>query len=293
MARTQPIVEEGTKRLNAVLVGVVSSADEIGRKFTSAIRYTLSIWFMVYVSLRSGFSRKNHKSFSEILRVVGTQIYFTGWQGLPLISMLALITGTLVIIQSANQLSKVGGGAMLGNLLVILVVRELAPLITALVVVARSGTAVASELGNMKVHHEIEALESMGIDPSSYIVFPRLVGGVISVVCLALYFCVVALLGGFVISQFIYPISFSFYIDGIAFAFGSEDVWLFLVKNLFSGGMIFTIACYQGLLVKQSVTEVPQVTTKAVVNSIMYTVAFNGLVSLTVYLKNLKELGLV
>ncbi len=248
---------------------------------------------MVYISMRSGFSYNKKHSFVEILKVIGAQIYFTGFQALPIITTLALITGTLIIIQTSAQLSKVGGGDMLGNLLVVLIIRELGPLMTALVVVARSGTAVASELGNMKVNSEIEALESMGIDPLSYIVFPRLVGGIISVVCLALYFCFIALFGGYLICQFIHPIAFSFYFDSIAYAISRSDVFLFLIKNIFSGGMIFTICCYQGLLVKQSFTEVPQVTTKAVVNSILYTVSFNSTVSLLVYLKNLKELGIL
>jgi phospholipid/cholesterol/gamma-HCH transport system permease protein len=248
---------------------------------------------MVYVSVRTVARRNRNQSYKEILRVIASQIYFTGFQALPLISMLSLIAGTLIVIQTSSQLSKVGGGNLLGNLLVVLIIRELGPLMTALVVVARSGTAVASELGNMKVNHEIQALESMGIDPLSYIVFPRLVGGVISVVCLALYFCVVALMGGYVIAQLVHPISFQFYIDSVAFAISRNDAFLFLLKNVFSGGMIFAISCYQGLQVNQSFTEVPQVTTKAVVNSIVYTVSFNSLVSLTVYLQNLKTLGIL
>jgi phospholipid/cholesterol/gamma-HCH transport system permease protein len=269
--------------------------DSWGRRLTNAVKYTISIWTMVYLSFRTAVINKKNKeeSFTEIFKVVASQIYFTGFQALPIMSMLALIAGTLVIIQMSSQLSKVGGGDLLGNLLVVLIIRELGPLITALVVVARSGTAVASELGNMRVNHEIEALESMGIDPLSYIVFPRLAGGIISVVCLAFYFCVVALFGGYLFAQFIHPISFTFYVDSIANAISRADVLLFLIKNIFSGGMIFTICCYQGLLVKQSFTEVPQVTTKAVVNSIMYTVGFNSLVSLSVYLKNLKELGIL
>ncbi|MCC6276421.1 MAG: ABC transporter permease [Oligoflexia bacterium] len=248
---------------------------------------------MVYLSLRTVFTNRKNQSFRELVKVISSQIYFTGFQALPLIGMLALIAGTLVIIQASSQLSKVGGGEMLGNLLVVLIIRELGPLITALVVVARSGTAVASELGNMKVNSEIEALESMGIDPLSYIVFPRLLGGIISVVCLALYFCVVALFGGFLVAQFLQPIAFSYYMESLAFAISLEDVMLFLVKNVFSGIVIFVICCYQGFQVKQSFTEVPQVTTKAVVNSIMYTVSFNSFVTLLVYVKHLKRLGII
>ena len=265
----------------------------LGRRVLNVAKYTFSIWTMVYVSLRTGLRQNKERGSIEILKVVAAQIYFTGVQALPLMSVLALVTGTLIVIQASAQLSKVGGGDLLGNLLVVMIIRELGPLMTALVVVARSGTAVASELGNMKVNHEMEVLESMGIDPLSYIVFPRLAGGMISVVCLALYFCAVALLGGWLMSQLVHPIAFSYFLDSVANAVSRADAFLFLLKNVFSGGMIFTICCYQGLTVKNSFTEVPQVTTKAVVNSILYTVSFNSLVSMIVYLKDLRELGIL
>jgi phospholipid/cholesterol/gamma-HCH transport system permease protein len=274
-------------------VRTVAVIDHAGRRLTHALQYMASIWTMVYVSLRSGVVGQKHQSFIEILKVISSQIYFTGYQALPIVSMLALITGTLIIIQTSAQLSKVGGGEMLGNLLVVLIIRELGPLITALVVIARSGTAVASELGNMKVNSEIEALESMGINPLSYIVFPRLVGGIVSVVCLAFYFCILALFGGYFMAQVVHPIAFSFYVDSISYAVSRADVLLFLAKNFFSGAAIFVICCHQGLQVKQSFTEVPQVTTKAVVNSILTTVSFSAVVSFLVYLQNLKNLGIL
>ena len=182
---------------------------------------------------------------------------------------------------------------MLGNLLVVIIVREVGPLVTALIVIARSGTAVASELGNMRVNREIEALEVMGINPLSYIVFPRLVGGVISVVCLAFYFNAVALFGGFIVARTVNEMSFSFFAESLANAVTIEDVGLFLLKNGFSGVIIFVVSCYQGMLVKQSSHEVPQVTTKAVLNSVIYVVTFNLIVTMLFYLNQLMKLGLI
>src|SRR6202020_946151 len=92
----------------------------------------------------------------------------------------SLASGSIVILQSSSNLSLLGGGDLLGDLMVAIIVREIAPLLTALIVIARSGTAVASEIGNMRVNREIEALESMGIHPLGFIVFPRLLGGMVS-----------------------------------------------------------------------------------------------------------------
>jgi len=246
---------------------------------------------MIYLSFRAAFYDQA-QGLRTVCGVVSAQIYFTGWQAMPLITVLALATGGIIILQSSLQLSLLGGASMIGNLLVVVVVREVGPLITALLVIARSGTAVASEIGNMRVNREIEALEAMGINPLSYIVFPRILGGVISLLCLAFFFNVIALTGGFMVARVTTDLPFAFYMDSLLQAIAIEDVALFFLKNGFSGLIIFVVACYQGLLVKQSPHEVPQVTTKAVVNAIIYVTTFNLTVTALWYLNQLMRLGL-
>lgn len=247
---------------------------------------------MTYLSFRAVLFDQA-QGLRTIFSVVSAQVYFTGWQALPLIGGLALATGGVVIMQSTLQLSKFGGAGMLGELLVAVIVRELGPLITALIVIARSGTAVASDLGNMKVNRETEALEAMGINPLSYIIFPRILGGIVSVVCLAFYFVLIALLGGYAVGWIFLDLSFVFYTDTLAQAVKFSDVWFFLIKNIFGGTIIFVVCSYQGLLVKESPSEVPQVTTKAVVNSIIYVVGFNLFISFLSYLEQLTKYGIL
>jgi phospholipid/cholesterol/gamma-HCH transport system permease protein len=278
-----------TTNLSRIFFGFV---DRLGRKPVSVILYTRNVWQMVYLSLRAAIFDQQ-QGWRTIISVVSAQIYFTGWQAMPIITVLALATGGISILQCSTQLRFLGGASMLGNVLVVIIVREVGPLLTALIVIARSGTAVASEIGNMRVGREIEALESMGINPFSYIVFPRIVGGVVSVLCLAFYFNIIALLGGFMVTHLINDMPFSFYAESLSNALASEDVGLFLLKNSFSGMIIFVVSCYQGMLVQQSSHEVPQVTTKAVVNSIIYVVSFNITVTTLFYLSQLMKLGLV
>ncbi len=274
-----------SKALNATLSG-------LGRHALSPIEYTAEVLLMIYLSFRAAFFDQA-QGMRTIFSVVSAQIYFTGFQALPLISVLALSTGSIVILQSSTNLSLLGGGAILGDLMVAIVVRELAPLLTALIVIARSGTAVASEIGNMRVNREIEALESMGIHPLSYVVFPRLLGGVVSVICLAIYFVVISCIGGYMVTSLLHEMPFSFYGDSLARAFSSVDVGLFMLKNTFGGLIIFMICCYQGFMVKQGPHEVPQVTTKAVVNSVIYVVIFNMSVTLLFYLGRLMSAGVL
>jgi phospholipid/cholesterol/gamma-HCH transport system permease protein len=268
------------------------SLTALGRWFLSPIEYTLEVFLMIYLSVRAAFFDQA-QGLRTVFSVVSAQIYFTGFQALPLITVLALASGAIVILQSSVNFSLLGGGALLGDLMVGIIIRELAPLLTALIVIARSGTAVASEIGNMRVNREIEALESMGIHPLSYIVFPRLMGGVVSVICLSVYFVLIATLGGFFVTVPLHNLTFSFYGDSLANAFTTADVGLFFLKNLFSGLIIFMIACYQGFLVKVSPHEVPQVTTKAVVNSVIYVVLFNVTATLLFYLSRLMALGIL
>lgn len=271
---------------------VWTAVDRIGRSITDNLFYTHRVLMMVYLSFRATFLDQAQGA-RTIFSVISAQIYFTGWQAIPLISVLALASGGVVILQSSSNLNLLGGTQMIGNILVVIIVRELGPLMTALVVIARSGTAVASEVGNMRANREIQALESMGINPLSYIVFPRILGGVISVVCLSFYFTVISLLGGFFITKLIQDLPLAFYLDSLANALAFEDLWLFLLKNIFSGMIIFVVCCYQGLSVKTSPTEVPVATTQAVVNSIIYVVVFNLAVTSLFYLNQLMKLGVL
>ena len=133
----------------------------------------------------------------------------------------------------------------------------------------------------------------MGIHPLSFIVFPRIVGGIISVLCLAFYFNVVALLGGFLVASLTHQMNFEFYLDSLAQALDVTDVYVFLLKNSFSGAIIFSVCSYQGFKVQQSSHEVPQATTRAVVNSIGYVMVFNLCVTFLVYLRQLMNLGII
>ena len=263
-----------------------------GNSCIQGVSYLYRVLMMIYLSIRAAIFDQA-QGLRSVLTVVSAQIYFTGVQAMPIISLLALASGSVVIMQSSLQMTFLGGGDLIGQLLVAIIVREVAPLLTALVVVARSGTAVASELGSMRVHREIEALEVMGIHPLSYIVFPRLMGGILSVICLSIYFILIALIGGFACTKFLHDMSFDFYTASLAQAFQFEDVFLFFAKNLFSGAIIFVICCFQGMSVKQSPHEVPQVTTKAVVHSIFFVVGFNLIVTTLFYLHRLMKIGVL
>lgn len=260
---------------------MLNSIDRIGKLPFDLYRTLKAMVIFLYLSFRTTLTLE-WRSLSPILSILISQIYFTGFQALPLITFIALATGSVVVLQSAAQLTLLGSKEMMGNILVVTIIRELGPLLTALIVIARSGTAVATELGSMQVNKEIESLRSVSIDPYGYVVFPRLLGGVISLVSLAFYFNCIALIGGFIVGHFVSDLSLTFYLDVLAQSLTMEDIALNIIKNSLSGLIIFTIATYYGMGVKGAPHEVPMATTRAVVHSIMCVVAFN--VSITIYM---------
>jgi len=211
------------------------------------------------------------------------QILFTGVDGLFVISSVSALLGMVIIIQAYTLLPGLGGD-LVASLLVLVIVRELGPILTAFIIIGRSGTAVATEIGNMKVSHEIDALHSMGIDPIRFIVAPRLLGMIISMSLLGIYFDVVGILGGFVVAQLQINLPFDTFLQNMLQAIRIEDIYIGLVKNAFFGIAISIVSCYQGMQVRISITEVPQRTTKAVVGSIFFCFFFNIIFTVAFYI---------
>jgi phospholipid/cholesterol/gamma-HCH transport system permease protein len=130
----------------------------------------------------------------------------------------------------------------------------------------------------------VDALRAMGIDPIRYLVTPRLLGMVLSMLLLGIYFNVIGILGGFLVAQLQISLTLDAFGQNLLQALQVEDLYISLVKNIVFGICIALICCYQGLQVKLSSTEVPQKTTKAVVSSIFFCFFFNALFTVLFYI---------
>jgi phospholipid/cholesterol/gamma-HCH transport system permease protein len=200
-------------------------------------------------------------------RVLLNQLRFTALEGVGLIVLLSGILSFLVISSSIGQLGRVGASDLIGKLMVLIIVRELGPILTALAVVGRSGTAITAELATNTVLGEVRALEGMGIDPFHYLVLPRLFGCVVSVTTLLVLFDVIALFGGFVAAG-LAGMSGSRYLTIVFASLTSRDVVLTLLKGLIFGGIIGLLPSFQGLSVRSGPTEIPQAVIRGTVGSI-------------------------
>lgn len=193
------------------------------------------------------------------------QIYFTGAQALTLAGILAVLVGMAVVLQARVWLAEVGQSALMGPLLTSVIVRELGPLLVSMLVLMRSGSAIATELGTMTVNREVRLIASLGIDPIRYLVLPRVVGFVVSVLCLDVLFTFTAFATGYLASlltslQAADPLRFT--ADVLA-ALRLADVLSPLLKCTLTPALIAAICCHAGLSCGQASTEVPKAATRA------------------------------
>ena len=203
-----------------------------------------------------------------VLRVLLKQVYFTGNQTLHTILMLALALGVVIITQ-VNSIADAGSGSLSGKVLVWVVVRELGPLLTALVVMARSGTALAAELAHMELGGELDSLEQMGIPVAHYLIMPRILGVAIALFALSLYFQLTAMAGGFLVVSLGRHVPYAQFLQGIVSVLTPAELALSCLKSFLFGLVVAATSCRQGLGVQQSVTQVPQASTRAVMQSLL------------------------
>lgn len=214
------------------------------------------------------------------------QILFTGVEALGLVTLIAVLAGISVVTQTQFWLVKFGNSGMLGPLLVAVLIREVGPLLVNFVVIGRSGTAVSTELANMKVHGETDVLDAQGIDSTVYLAMPRVLGITVSVFCLAVIFVVVSCASGYAFG-FLLGVTRGdplYFMDSIAAAVSPRDIANFIAKTLWPGLITGALCCYEGLSVRGSLTEVPQAATRGVVRSLAALLIVSAIISVLTYL---------
>ena len=193
-----------------------------------------------------------------------------GLRLVPMFGFVSAALGLLVIGQTVSWLTRVGAIDYLGTIMVIVVVRELGPLATAFLVLARIGTANVIELGTARAMGEVEALEALGIDPVHYLVVPRVVGMALGVFALTVYLILGALASGY-LWAFVQdvPLRPEEYFRQLALALSGMDFLLLGLKTLAFGSIIALVTCYHGLAQPLRLGEVSEATVAAVAQSII------------------------
>jgi phospholipid/cholesterol/gamma-HCH transport system permease protein len=240
-------------------------------EFSGFFKVTLEETFILPYSREVGFI------------ILLRQILFTGFEALSIITLVGLVIGGTIIIQGMSVFENFGQGDLFYNILILIITRELGPILTAFIIVARSGTSITTELGFMVVNHEVEALESIGILPVRYLVVPRVYAVIISLFCLNIYFNIAGLIGGYLVSLIVHSTPFSEFFNNLFKALTIRDIIITQLKSLIFGFLIAVISCYNGLKVKYASTEVPVRTIKSVVESLTWIFIFDIILVIIFY----------
>ncbi|MBN1501516.1 MAG: ABC transporter permease [Spirochaetes bacterium] len=250
---------------------------------------TIQTWesvkdFLGYIVLIvKSFRSLKYLSFRSLYTTILDQTKFTGIDAIRLIVWAAVLLGATVIIQATQNFPKFGIDAFVGNLMILIIARELGPLLTAIIVISRSGSAMASEIATQTENKEIRALELMGIDTKLYIVFPRIVASIVSIFTLIILFDIVAFIGGYAVSLISVYIPFGQFVTSLMEAFSFEDLAITVLKSVIYGILIPLICSYYGFKPASSF-QIPIFVSKAVVRTLLYIFIINALISVLFYM---------
>ncbi|HEV2613895.1 MAG TPA: ABC transporter permease [Gammaproteobacteria bacterium] len=217
---------------------------------------------------------KNPKNFPY--RSIVSVIETTGVNALPLIGLLSFLIGVTLTYQMGLQLKNYGANIFVVDLLGLSILREFAPLITAIIVAGRSGSAFTAQLGTMKIREEIDALRTMGITPSEILILPKLIGLIIVLPLLAVWSIIFALLGGMVVSNAMLHVGYYDFLHRFYEAIPVRYFYTGMIKTPVFGFLIAAIGCFRGLQVSGSAESVGTETTKSVVQSIFFVIVFDA-----------------
>jgi phospholipid/cholesterol/gamma-HCH transport system permease protein len=209
------------------------------------------------------------------IQSIFTQIAIIGYETLPVASVMAFFVGMVLALQTGTELQKYGTQNIIGAIVGLSMVRELGPVMTSFLVAGRVGSAMAAEIGVMKVYEEIDALKTLDISPVRYLAMPRLIACLICVPALVIFASFVGMIGGGLISH-LHPkifISYSTYYDSLKSALVFKEIGKGLIKSFVFGGIIAQVACYIGFSTSGGARGIGQSTTRAVVFSFMLILA--------------------
>lgn len=203
------------------------------------------------------------------------QIRIIGADSTMLIVLIGTFTGMVLGLQGYNTLNRFGAAGALGTLVALALVRELGPVLAALMIAARSGSAMAAELGSMQVTEQVDALTVMAINPVQYLVSPRMLAGLISFPLLTTIFDVVGIYGGYLVGVKLMGAPKGPYFSGISSNMDLHDIATGFWKSVVFGVIVMWVCCYKGYNAERMATGVSRATTEAVVLSSVLILAFD------------------
>jgi phospholipid/cholesterol/gamma-HCH transport system permease protein len=255
---------------------------------------------LFFKAIASLFSRS--RNFKTDSRNIIMQTFFTGVEIFPILFVVATLFGTIVIIEVISMMGKMGFSDVVGSLIVVVIVRELGPILTAFLIAGRSGSSLTTYIGSMVINSEVDALATMGVDPIRFLVMPGLIGGCIALFVMNIFFSASAICVGFLVTKGAVALSgnmlniqltWSYLSHEILSAISMMDFVFIIVKPLVFGAIITTNACYQALNITRDVRQVPKAVSRSVIKSFLYVELADAFLSLFYFVESMNNLSTI
>ncbi|MFO7858834.1 MAG: ABC transporter permease [Ectothiorhodospiraceae bacterium] len=213
-------------------------------------------------------------------RQVGGEIQHAGVNALPILGLLVFLTGVVIAYQGGAPLQQYGANIFLVDLLSLTILREMAPLMTAIIVAGRTGSAYTAQIGTMQITEEVDALRVIGITPYEMLVLPKLIALFISMPLLTLFADIVGMAGGITVSATWFGIGVGDFLQRMPDAIAASSFWVGIAKAPVFAVLIVTVSCYHGFCVQGSTESVGRATTQSVVQGIFLVIVADALFSI-------------
>jgi phospholipid/cholesterol/gamma-HCH transport system permease protein len=202
-----------------------------------------------------------------------------GVDALPIVTLISFLVGLILAFVGAVQLAMFGAQIFIANLVGIAMAREMAAIMTGIIMAGRTGAAFAAQIGTMQVNEEVDALITMGVSPMEFLVLPRMLALIVMMPLLCLYANVVGILGGFVVGTGMFDISFTQYMEQTRLALNLTHFVIGIFKSVIFGVLVAIAGCLQGMECGRSASAVGDAATSAVVTSIVLIVVTDGILA--------------
>lgn len=252
--------------------------ESIGRVTISSLNDIVQFISFIGETFTSLFHYVTHPSSIRFKAII-KNIEEAGVRALPIVALTSFLIGVVLAYQSAVQLEKFGANIFIVDLISISVTRELAPLITAIVVAGRSGSSYTAQIGAMKITEEIDAMKTMSFNPFRFLVMPRIIALMIAMPLLIFFADIVGIFGGMFISEIHLSLSYSEFINRLHIALDVKHFWIGILKGPFFAWLIAAVACFRGFQVSRNTESIGRYTTISVVNAIFLVIACDAVFS--------------
>lgn len=233
---------------------------------------------ITYWTIKDLFHSRAHRKGEFI-----NQSVLIGVNALPIVALISFLIGLVLTLQSAQQLRQFGANMFVVDLLVIAMTREMGPLLTAIMIAGRSGSAIASEIATMSVTEEIDALKTMALNPLRYIVIPKMYASLFTLPLLTIFADICGILGGLLIGHIYLDLSINIFYNRMVEVLYFQDIITGIIKSNIFAGIIVVTGSYYGFRVKGGSEEVGRATTQAVVTAIFLVILADSIVGLIFY----------